>query len=378
MTDYDAETRWRLILGRASEDGFGPSPAGQAAAQEMEGALSWLYDREAEGEKRRSVARGGGPGSGPAHPLDVPDWINAIHKLFPKEAIERLESDALQRYGILEVVTRPEALANVTPSLSLVEAILRCKSRMDAQVLEAARALVAKVVEDLKKKLCDEIEHRLGATPFRHRRSRFRIAKNLDAIRTIRKNLQHYDRENRRLVIERPEFFARVRRFGPRHQVIIVVDQSGSMARNIIHASIVASVLWKLPSTKTHLVVYDTEVVDLTPFVEDPVELLMRVQLGGGTDGAKALQYASQLVEIPHRTILLWITDFEDRPEALVREVRSLVGEGVVVFGAASLDDQVQGAYDHGVAQAVADAGAYVAATTPMKLVGWLVEKMRQ
>jgi hypothetical protein len=104
----------------------------------------------------------------------------------------------------------------------------------------------------------------------------------------------------------------------------------------------------------------------------------MRVQLGGGTDGAKALQYASQLVEIPHRTILLWITDFEDRPEALVREVRSLVGEGVVVFGAASLDDQVQGAYDHGVAQAVADAGAYVAATTPMKLVGWLVEKMRQ
>lgn len=378
MTTYDPETRWRLILGRAGDEGMGASGEPSPDAQEMEGALSWLYDREAEGEAQRSVARGAGPGRGPGHSFEVPDWINSIHNLFPKEAIERLESDALQRYGILEVVTRPEALANVVPSLSLAEAILRCKSRMDVAVLEAARALVSKVVEELKKKLCDEIEHRLGATPYRHRRSRFRIAKNLDALRTIRKNLQHYDRERRQLIIEKPEFFARVRRFGPRHQVIIVVDQSGSMARNIIHAAIVASVLWKLPSTKAHLVVYDTEVVDLTQYVEDPVELLMRVQLGGGTDGAKALQYASQLVEIPHRTILLWITDFEDNAGALVREVRSLVGEGVVVFGAASLDDKVQGAYDQGVAQAVADAGAHVAATTPTKLVGWLVEKIRQ
>ncbi|HRI69390.1 MAG TPA: VWA domain-containing protein [Polyangium sp.] len=378
MTTYDAETRWRLILGKAGDEGLGSSGSANEAAGEMDDALSWLYDREAEGDARRSVARGAGPGRGPGHAMDVPDWINAIHNLFPQEAIERLESDALQRYGILEVVTRPEALANVTPSLSLAEAILRCKSRMDARVLDAARALVDRVVEELKKKLCDEMEHRLGATPFRHRRSRFRIAKNLDALRTIRKNLQHYDRENRRLIIEKPEFFARVRRFGPRHQVIIVVDQSGSMARNIIHAAVVASVLWKLPATTTHLVVYDTEVVDLTQFVDDPVELLFRVQLGGGTDGAKALQYASQLIEIPHRTILLWITDFEDDPGALARETRALVGEGVIMFGAASLDDQVQGAFDHGVAQAVAEAGAHVAATTPSKLVGWIVEKMRQ
>jgi len=378
MTTYSQETRWRLILGRAGDDGLGPATGDHAEAQDLESALSWLYDREAEGDAKRSVARGGGPGRGPGHSLDVPAWINEIHRLFPKEAIERLESDALSRYGILEVVTRPEALANVTPSLSLAEAILRCKSRMETHVLDAARLLVARVVDDLRKQLCDEVEHRLGATPYRHRRSRFRVAKNLDALRTIRKNLRHYDQKKRQLIIERPEFFARVRRFGPRHQVIIVVDQSGSMARNIIHAAVVASILWKLPSTKAHLIVYDTEVVDLTPYVDDPVELLMRVQLGGGTDGAKALQYASQLIEVPHRTILLWITDFEDSPEALVREVRALVGEGVIVFGAASLDDQVQGAYDRGVAQAVADAGAHVAATTPTKLVGWLVEKMRQ
>jgi Mg-chelatase subunit ChlD len=378
MSHYDAETRWRLILGPAGDEGMGTSGAGGGEAEALERALSWLYDREAEGAPQRSLAPGGGPGRGPEHPLDVPDWINAIHELFPREAIERLESDALHRYGILDVVTRREALENAAPSLALAEAILRCKSRMDARVLDAARALVAKVVEELRKKLTDEVEHRLGATPMRHRRSRFRVAKNLDAIRTIRKNLQHWDREKQRLVIARPEFFSRVRRFGPRYQVIVVVDQSGSMARNIIHAAVLASVLWKLPATRSHLVVYDTEVVDLTPYVDDPVELLLRVQLGGGTDGAKALQYAAELIEVPHRTILLWITDFEDTADALAREVRSLVGEGVVVFGAASLDDRVQGAYDHGVAQAVADAGAHVAATTPGKLVQWIVERMRQ
>ncbi|MDC3952972.1 VWA domain-containing protein [Polyangium jinanense] len=377
MSTYDAETRWRLILGPAGNDGLGDAGAGKGEAADLERALSWLYDRETDGEANRSIARGR-PGSGPEHPLDVPDWINTIHELFPKEAIERLESDALHRYHILDVVTRKEALENVTPSLSLVEAILRCKSRMDAHVLDTARAIVDKVVEDLKKRLCDEIEHRLGATPFRHRRSRFRVTRNLDALRTIRKNLQHWDPDKRRLLIERPEFFARVRRFGPRYQVIVLVDQSGSMARNIIHAAVLASVLWKLPSTRSHLVVYDTEVVDLTPYVDDPVELLLRVQLGGGTDGAKALQYAAELVDMPHRTILLWITDFEDQADKLVREVTALVGEGVTVFGAASLDDQVRGAYDHGVAQAVADAGAHVAATTPRELVGWLVERIRR
>ena len=204
-----------------------------------------------------------------------------------------------------------------------------------------------------------------------------RIFRNPDMKRTVWKNLTNWDPAARKLYVDRL-FFKHTGKKSLPTKLIIVVDQSGSMARNIIHAAIVASVLWKLPATKTHLVVYDTEVVDLTPYVDDPVELLLRVQLGGGTNGAKALQYASQLIEIPHRTILLWITDFEDDAGALVRETRALVGEGVIVFGAASLDDQVQGAYDQGVAQAVADAGAHVAATTPSKLVGWIVEKIRQ
>lgn len=375
MSRYDAETRWRLILGPAGDEAMGARGEG-AGVDDLEGALSWLYDRETDEDDSRSLARSG-PGRGHSHPLAVPDWLNAIHELFPVEAIQRLESDALNRFGILDIVTRKEALANVTPSLSLVEAILRCKSKMDNTVLEAARAVVAKVVEELKKKLTEEVEHRLGMTPMRHRRSRYRVARNLDPIRTIRKNLRHWDQEKKRLILSQPEFFSRVRRFGPRYQVIVLVDQSGSMARNIIHAAVVASVLYKLPATRSHLVVYDTEVVDLSAHVEDPVELLLRVQLGGGTDGQKALQYAAELVDVPHRTILLWITDFEDNAEALAREVRSLVGEGVIVFGAASLDEETQGAYDHGVAQAVADAGAHVAATTPGKLVSWIVERMR-
>lgn len=377
VPSYDALTRWRLILGPCCEEGLHPAnraqTEGDLSVEEVEQALAWLYDREADGS--RSLAKHQGQGS--EHPLTVPDWLGEIHRLFPKEAIERLEADALHRYGILDIVTSQAALSRVTPSLSLAEAILRCKSQMNETVLQAARQVVQTVLSELRKKLLSEVEHRLGATPFRHRNSRFHVARNLDARRTILKNLRHYDKNRRQLLIETPLFFARVRRFGARHQVIVVVDQSGSMARNIIHAAVLASVLWKLPATRTHLVVYDTAVVDLTPYVDDPVELFLRVQLGGGTDGAKALRYARELVDVPNRTIVLWITDFEDDAAALCREVTALRSEGVTVFGAASLDEHTQGAFDRGVAQAVADAGVHVAATTPAKLVDWLLTKIR-
>lgn len=382
MSRYDRETRWRLILGPAGAEGledegsFGAHTAEDEEA--LEDALSWLYDRAEKGDAQRSLAPSQGRGTGPGHAFETPDWINRVHLLFPVEAIERLERDALERYGILEVVTRAEALSQAQPSLALAEAILRCKSLLDAEALEVAREVVARVVAELQRRLLAHLEHRLGATPLRYRRSRQRLARNLDANRTIRRNLRHWDQEKKRLVLEVPLFFARSRRAGARWQVLVVVDQSGSMARNIVHAAVVASVLWHLPAFRTHLLAYDTQVVDLTSHVEDPVELLLRVQLGGGTEGAKALRYAAELIDVPHRALLVWITDFEDDAAALEREVFALVGAGVQVFGAAALDEQVQPSFDRAVAQRVADAGAHVAATTPGELVGWLVDKVRR
>lgn len=364
-------TRWRLILGQASSDELGGCTG---ADGDVDQALAWLYDREVDNDE--AGARGG---SGPEHTLTVPDWINAVHRLFPKEAIERLEADAFHRYHLHEVVTRLDALQAVAPSLELCEAILRCRNQMEPRVLDAARKIVADVVEEMRRKLTEAIEHRWGGTPWRARPSRFRSARNFDAPRTIRTNLKHWNLDRKRLIIEGPRFFSRLRRQGSRWHVIVLVDQSGSMLGNTIHAAVLGACLWSMPAVRTHLCVFDTEVVDLTEHVEDPVEILFRVQLGGGTTAAKALRYAESLVEVPHRTVVLIVTDFEDSdPDAVVRGVQALVEAGCLVFGAASLDARVAGSWDRETARRCVEAGASVAATTPSELVGWLLERMRQ
>jgi len=369
--------RWRLILGRASEQSLcsGDGPGEQAEA--LDGALDFLYGREGEGADEQQMDKSG---RGDTHPMTVPEWINKVHSLFPKEAIERLERDALHRYKLHEVVTNAEALKAAEPNLSLVEAILHSKKHMDPKVLEMAREIVRKVAEQLKRQLIEQLEHRYGGTPWKTRKSRYRTARNLDAIKTIRRNLRNWSAEHKRILIDDPQFFARLKRSHSRYQVILLVDESGSMLRNIIHSAVVAACLWEWPAVKTHLVIWDTEVVDLTSHAEDPVEILLRVQLGGGNDAAKALRYAQTLIEAPQRAIVVLITDFYEGggADAMVREVAGLVEAGVQVFGVAALDDQVRGAFDRRVAQQVAEAGAHVAATTPLELAGWLLERVRR
>jgi uncharacterized protein with von Willebrand factor type A (vWA) domain len=231
------------------------------------------------------------------------DWLEQITRLFPKETVERLERDAVERYQINDVVTDPGVLARVEPNPTLLKAVLRTKHLMNPDVLVLARRLVAKVVADLVARMATEVRQAFSGARSR-RPSRFRQARNLDARRTIRSNLGHYQPTSRRLFIETPYFFSRTRRHIDRWQVILLVDQSGSMVGSVIHAAVTAACLWGLPGVRTHLVAFDTEVVDLTSDVDDPVEVLMKVQLGGGTDIARAVNYAAQLVENPRRTIV--------------------------------------------------------------------------
>ena len=180
--------------------------------------------------------------------------------------------------------------------------------------------------------------------------------------------------------IEAPLFLARTRRTFDQWQIIILVDESGSMIGSVIHAAVTAACLWGLPSTKTHLCIFDTEVVDLTPKVTDPVEVLMKVQLGGGTDIGQALEYASQLVENPRRTIVVLITDFyEGAPiNRLYAAAKKLVESGVTALGLAALDERADPTYDHEVAARLVQMGWHVAAMTPGELASWVAEKVRK
>jgi hypothetical protein len=373
--------RWRLILGESSEGafaagGFGIGGAGGEAAA-ADAALSWLYDREHSGDERDIRERG--QGGGASGRMTVPHWLNEVHTLFPQETIERLEKDAVERYQIHDVVTNPEVLARVEPNETLLQAVLRTKHLMNPEVLAMARALVAKVVKKLMEKLAKEVKRSFSGARDRRRRSRIKIAKNLDVRETIRANLRRWNPKEKRLYITRPIFFSRSKKNALRWQVILLVDQSGSMLSSAIHSAVTASCLWGLPSVKTHLIAWDSNFVDLTNHVGDPVETLMKVNLGGGNDAAKALTYARQLIEAPRRTIVALITDFYEGAgaQAMVHHVKELVEQGTIVLGLAALDDRAIPAYDKGVAQECANVGAHVGAMTPGELVAFIAEKVR-
>ena len=408
MTADPGLERWRLILGEAGDactGGGGMSEDGAA----RDAALDWLYGRDEDLAKRGvrrgagrggagggadgrggaagngagggANGRGGGPGgraggSGPSQ-LTTVDWLDAITRLFPRETIERLERDAVERYEIHDVVTDPAVLARIEPNATLLKAVLRTKHLMNPEVLRLARRIVEQVVRDLMEKLAQEV--RIAFSGARARTpSRFKLARNFDVRRTIRRNLAHHDPETRRIAVETPYFLSRTRKHMEQWQVILIVDQSGSMTGSVIHSAVTAACLWGLPGVRTHLIAFDSNVVDLTSDVDDPVELLMKVQLGGGTDIARAVAYGAQLIDQPRRTILAVITDFfEGGSEAqLLRTVKDLVGQGTIVLGLAALDEDANPVYDRELAQRIADLGAHVGAMTPGELAAFVAERV--
>ncbi|MCE7872317.1 VWA domain-containing protein [bacterium CPR1] len=375
MAYEDGLVRWRLVLGEAAQPQLGCCALGGEEGA-CDAALSWLYDRD-PGLKTRDIM-GGRKGGQEAPQLSVADWINQVHTLFPRETIERLEKDAVERFEIDEVVTNPEVLKRVQPNQTLLQAVLKTRHLMNPEVLELARELVRKVVEELMEKLASEVQKSFSGPRRNARSSPFKLSRDLDLERTVRANLKHYDPETRKLYLEKAYFFQRSRRHRAAWQLILLVDQSGSMLGSVIHSAITAACFWSVPMLKTHLAVFSTEVVDLTADCTDPVELLMKVQLGGGTDIARAMDYAAGLVENPRRTIIALITDFFEGGDAprLVRTVRGLCEQGTTVLGLAALDEGAEPIYDRELAGRLVDVGAHVGAMTPGQLAAWIGERV--
>ncbi len=371
----DAE-RWRLLLGEAGEQALSTGAGRAGTLDAVDEALAWLYGRrEAGADETDARERHGGDG---ASQLTVPEWINRIHELFPNETIERLERDAIERYGIEEVVTNPEVLERATPNAALLQAVLRTKHLMNPQVLALARQLVAQVVKELIDKLATQVRAHFSGRRSPHQYSPRGSSAQFAARATLQRNLKHFDPTSRRLVVQQPRFHVQHRRQLEPWQVFLLVDQSGSMLGSVIHAAVTASCLWALPGIKTHLIAFDTAIVDLTDHVGDPVELLMQVQLGGGTHIAHAVGYAAERIEVPRRAIVVLISDFyEGLPEAmLIAQVRALTAQGSKVLGLAALDEQADPVFDRELAAKLVEAGAEVGAMTPGQLAGWLAEKL--
>lgn len=217
--------------------------------------------------------------------------------------IERLESDAVLRYGIEDVVTNLDVLERMQPSESLLRAVLHTKHLMNPEVLAAARRIVHQVVEEIMARLAKEVRQAFSGVRDRRRRSFISLARNFD-FKVLCAPTCNTGTRNTASCISNPRFNSRIKRHSEQWQLVLLVDQSGSMVDSVIHSAVMAACLWQLPGIRTHLVAFDTSVVDLTADVADPVELLMKVQLGGGTNIASAVEYGRQLIEQPAKVSL--------------------------------------------------------------------------
>lgn len=371
--DEQALARWRLMLGRFADRSLGDCEPGRRYA-EMDRVLEYLYGRE---YARRGVrASQGGRGADLSESvLTIPDWLNEVRELFPRDTVEVIERHALDRYGMTELVTDPEVMKTLEPNYDLLKAVLTFRHLMQGPVLETARGIVRKVVDELRQKLAGEVRPRLWGRLNRQRPSRLKVFRNLNWQRTIRANLKHFDRERKRLVVESLHFSSRVERHMPWH-IIMAVDCSGSMMDSVIYSAVMAGIFKGLPSLRVSLVAFDTAVVDLTDQVDDPTELLMNVQLGGGTNIAGALGYCEGLVQYPHKTIVVLVTDFCEGGPAnlLLAAIKRLREAGARVLGLAALDAKAEPAYDRKMAEECVAMGAEVAALTPQRLAEWLAK----
>ncbi|MFJ6794832.1 vWA domain-containing protein [Streptomyces sp. NPDC091268] len=354
--------RWRMVLGAGEADGTGRVLAGRDAA--MDGALAALYgEQPAGGPRKGSGDRSAGLGGSAPR---VARWLGDIRTYFPAPVVQVMQRDAIARLGLAALLLEPEMLEAVEPDVHLVGTLLSLNKAMPETTKQTARAVVRTVVEQVEKRLAARTRATLtGALDRSARVSRPRHH-DIDWDRTIRANLKNYLPEHRTVVPERLIGYGRASR-SVKKEVILCIDQSGSMAASVVYASVFGAVLASMRSIATRLVVFDTAVVDLTDQLEDPVDVLFGLQLGGGTDINRALAYCQAKITRPADTVVVLISDLYEggiRNEMLKR-VAAMKSAGVEFVALLALSDEGAPAYDREHATALAALGAPAFACTP-------------
>lgn len=352
MTQADDEQlrRWRLVLGGGAADGTGVQLRDSDLGADQ--ALQALYDAERTG------------GLGSSQP-NVARWLGDIRTYFPSQVVQVLQRDALERLKLRQMLLQPELLAVVEPNVHLVADLLALKSVLPAQTLDTARQVVRRVVEELQRRLANPTRQAVLGSLNRAVRNRRPRHNEIDWPRTIRANLKHYQPAHRTIIPEQRIGFGRKR--AALRDIILCVDQSGSMGTSVVYSGVFGAVLASLPAIQLRMVVFDTEVVDLTDELHDPVDLLFGVQLGGGTDINRALAYCQGLVRRPQETILVLLSDLYEggNREEMLKRAASLTSAGVQMIALLALSDKGAPSYDHTIAAALAGMGVPAFACTP-------------
>lgn len=344
--------KWRLILGGHQQEGTGFEL--EEADLKTDRTLEALYDSNKTG------------GLGASSP-NVSRWLGDIRTFFPSSVVQVMQQDALKRLNLTQMLFEKEMLENIEPDVHLVATLMTLSRVIPDKTKDTARQVVRKVVDELVKKLAEPTRQAISGSLSRSVRNTRPRHSEINWGATILKNLKHYQPEYNTIVPENRIGYGRKR--SSLKDVILCLDQSGSMGSSVVYSGIFGSVMASIPAIKTKMIVFDTAVADLTEELTDPVELLFGVQLGGGTDINAALTYCQQIVTRPTDTVMVLITDLYEggNVNEMRRRAVEIVASGVQLVVLLALSDDGAPSYDHRNAQFLADLGVPVFACTPDK-----------
>lgn len=374
MENTQVLKRWRLILGEEAQENINGMGGGSLSEEEllMDSALSQIYGQgTAYGSSK-------GAGKGSSSP-NLSRWLGDLRSLFAPMEVRVIQNDAINRCGMKQLLFEPEMLDTLEPDISTASLLLTLKDQIPTKAKDNARAYIAKIVEDINRRISDDVKRSVTAALNRREHSPIPSAAALDYKLTIRRNLRCYDPERRLLLPEKFYFFERAAKSGSR-TVILDIDQSGSMGESVIYSSIIGCILASISSLKTHIVAFDTKVTDLTEKCADPVDLLYGIQLGGGTDIEKSVAYCQGLISQPDKTTMFLVTDLYEggNRAGLLRRLGELKESGVNVVVLLAISDSGAPSFDNQLAQRVSELDIPCFACPPEKLPELLEQALKR
>lgn len=365
MENKEILKRWRLILGSGCDEMINSlGGAAEMSADEllMDSALSQIYGNDSGANLSGTAGRG-------ASSPKLTKWLGDLRSLFASAEIKVIQNDAIERKGLKQLLFEPEMLNGLEPDVSTASLLLMLKDQIPAKSKDNARQYIAKIVEDINRRLSDDIKRSVTAAMNRREHSPIPSASALDYKLTIRRNLKNFDPELKTILPEKFYFFERVSRSASR-TVILDIDQSGSMGESAIYSSVMGCILASISSVKTHVVAFDTAVTDLTEMCSDPVDLLYGIQLGGGTDIERSVAYCTDLITEPEKTTMFLVTDLYEggNRNGLIRRLGELKESGVNVIVLLAISDSGKPMFDESIAEKIAAFDIPCFACPPEKL----------
>ncbi|MFC1745986.1 VWA domain-containing protein, partial [Candidatus Riflebacteria bacterium] len=335
---------------------------GEAELQQMDESLDFLFgDEEADGGEKSF-------GAGESQPY-LPEWLKRIRKFFPKDTVSFLQKEAIENKGLKELALEPEVLKEMEPNLDLVNLLVEMQDHIPPESRNIARDMIRRVVEEIEKKIRLEFDKTIMARPKRTEVKMYGPQRNLNWKRTIKANCKNWLEEEQCIVPERVYFYGSTDKILKGWNIIILLDQSGSMGDTIVYSTIIAGILASFKKMKTSLILFDHEIVDVTDILDDPVDILFNIRLGGGTDIINAVKAGEKYIENPKKTIFILISDLYDYSDFCKRLIEiQKNGSKVLVLLAVTDGDNIP-SYDEANARKLANNDVSCAIASPKKLV---------